>query len=94
MAETMLTTIDNPFNPHKQWDEWLAFDEQKGYNTCSYLARKASISDSLSDVENEEIVDQAMKEIVQNDPIGIWMLITPEMDPRPISIDTGEGSEK
>lgn len=92
MAETMLTTIDNPYNPHVQWDEWRAFDDQKGYHTCEYLARKAAISDSLSDVENEEIVDTAMLEIVQGDPMGIWMLITPEMVPHPIPIAIGEGS--
>lgn len=92
MSDTMLTTLDNPYNPHNQWDEWLAFDEQKGYFTCNYLARKASTSDSLSDVENEEIINTAMLEIVQNDPIGIYILITPEMAPHPLDLTIGEGS--
>ena len=29
--ECMLTTIDNPFDPFEQFDEWLMFDKQKGY---------------------------------------------------------------
>ncbi len=90
MSETMLTTIDNPFNPFKQWDEWQAFDEQNGYNTCALLGRIATISDSLSDVENEEIINDAMKSIV--DLHDIYIMITPEMTPHPIKIDIGEGS--
>ena len=40
----MITTIDNPFNPFTQYDEWLAFDEQMGYYTNNYLARIANTS--------------------------------------------------
>ncbi len=46
---SMLTTSDNPYNPFTQWDEWNVFDMEKGYNTCSYLARIAAVSDELSD---------------------------------------------
>ena len=35
----MITTIDNPYNPFTQFDEWYAFDEGKGYCTSGYLAR-------------------------------------------------------
>ena len=43
----MLTTIDNPFNPFDQFDEWFAYDVSKGYHTCSYLARIAKTSDEI-----------------------------------------------
>jgi hypothetical protein len=33
MSNVMLTTIDNPFNPFDNWDEWYAYDEAKGYCT-------------------------------------------------------------
>lgn len=49
MPEMMLTTIDNPFNPFTQWDEWKRYDEDKKYYTCSYLARIAKTSDDLSE---------------------------------------------
>ena len=26
----LLTTIDNPYNPFKDWDSWFAYDMQKG----------------------------------------------------------------
>ena len=39
MDAVMLTTIDNPYDPFSQFDDWLAFDEGKGYFTCEYLAR-------------------------------------------------------
>ncbi len=28
-----LTTVDNPYDPFTQWDEWYAYDEGKGYAT-------------------------------------------------------------
>ena len=37
--EFMLTTIDNPFDPFKQFTSWFLYDVEKGYNTCSYLER-------------------------------------------------------
>jgi len=43
MQEAMLTTIDNPFNPFTQFDEWKDFDETQGYYTCPYLARIANV---------------------------------------------------
>ncbi len=46
--EYMLTTEDNPYNPFTNFDEWYAFDTQKGYNTCGYLARVSFTSSELS----------------------------------------------
>ena len=31
---SLLTTVDNPFNPHTNFDEWYAFDLRMGYDTC------------------------------------------------------------
>ena len=91
MANLMLTTIDNPFNPHKQFDEWFAFDWQKGYCSCAYLARLTTTSDSLSDEENEQIILQAMEDIVTYDPLGIYMMIGPDDEPHPVPIETVGG---
>ena len=61
----MLTTVDNPFNPFDQFEEWYQFDVANGYNTCSYLARLANTSYSLSEALNEQEIDKVMDEIIE-----------------------------
>ncbi len=39
ISERYLTTKDNPFSYFTQYDEWLAFDESKGYFTNELVAR-------------------------------------------------------
>lgn len=76
MTETMLTTIDNPFDPFTQFDEWFAFDEAKGYHTCAYLARIAKTSDELSEADEEVAVEAAIDEIVKFNILGIYKKVT------------------
>ena len=75
MKETMLTTIDNPFNPFTQFDEWKVFDEAKGYFTCSYLARIVRTSDELSEEDEALAIEQAIDEIVSLNILGIYRKI-------------------
>jgi len=72
MEAVMLTTIDNPYNPFTQWDEWYAFDTQKGYHTCSYLARVARVSDDLSETDYVLAVEQAIDEICELNITGLY----------------------
>jgi hypothetical protein len=72
---TMLSTIDNPFNPHTQFNEWKAYDESKGYYTCEYLARIAKVSDELSEEEEDYEINNAINEIVKLDILGIYMKV-------------------
>lgn len=76
MTDTMLTTIDNPYDPFTQFDEWFAFDELKGYHSCSYLARIAKSSDELSEEEQSLAIEQAIDEIVQMNVLGIYKKVT------------------
>ena len=69
----MLTTIDNPYNPFDEFDQWFMFDNDHGYGSCQYLARIARISDALSEKENDEEVERAIDEIVRLDPFNIYM---------------------
>ena len=75
---SMLTTIDNPFNPFTQFDDWYLYDELKGYHTCSYLARIAKVSNELSDVENENETERAINEIVAYNILGIYKKVQEE----------------
>lgn len=71
----LLTTIDNPFNPFVDYDEWYKYDVDKGYNTCAFLARVAITSDELSDVDQDQAIEQAMDEIVKYNVLGIYLKI-------------------
>ena len=71
--DRMLTTIDNPYNPFVQWDEWLRYDRDQGYYTNEYLARVAQTDESLSDEQNVEALDLAMEEIVNHNPTNLWV---------------------
>lgn len=68
----MLTTIDNPFDPFTQWDEWRQYDEDKKYFTCSYLARIAKTSDDLSTADYNLAIDRAINEIVSLNINGMY----------------------
>ena len=75
MSEVAITTIDNPYDPIDQFDSWLLFDKQNGYNTCEYLARVARTSDQFSDKENDEEVERAIDEIIKYDFMNIYKKI-------------------
>lgn len=69
---SMLTTIDNPYNPFTQWDEWYAFDEQKGYCTCAYLGRVALNGTNLSDEDQDRANEEAIDAIIRAHGLGFY----------------------
>lgn len=76
MPRSRLTTTDNPFNPFTQFDEWYAFDEQKGYHTCAYLARIAKLHDELSQFDDADAIEKAIDEILNFNLLGIYKKVT------------------
>lgn len=76
--ELMLTTIDNPFNPKKDYEKWKQFDMENGYYTEDYIARIANIPVDV-DLNNEPIINdltnKAIHEILENDVLEIYKLI-------------------
>lgn len=76
---SMLTTIDNPFDPFTQFDEWLSFDEEKGYMTCEYLARIAKTSSDLSETDQNQEIERAIDEIIDLNVLGIYKKVTKEL---------------
>lgn len=71
-SECMITTIDNPFDPFTQFDSWFQFDIEKGYYSCSKLARIAKLSDDMSEKETDEEIERAIDEIIQYDFLNIY----------------------
>ena len=53
MATNMLTTLDNPYNPFEQFDDWLNYDKQYGYNCCERVGRIAEITEDMTQIEEE-----------------------------------------
>ena len=72
----MLTTVDNPFDPFANWDEWYAYDEAKGYCTSGLLARITKTSNELSEKEQNEDVEEAIDEILELFPDGMYKKLT------------------
>lgn len=72
MSKCALTTFDNPHDPFEQFEQWYQFDMDKGYSSCSYLARIARTSDQLSEEENDREIERAIDEIIKYDFRNIY----------------------
>lgn len=72
-----ITTVDNPFDPFDDFDNWYRFDESKGYCTSGYLARyfDADTSD-MNDTEYETRLAIAIDKILNNDFMGQYFKVT------------------
>ena len=70
--ECMLTTVDNPFDPFEQFDEWLMFDIEKGYDTCGMLDRMSDVTNDLSQKEIDREIEKAIDEIIKCDFLDIY----------------------
>lgn len=76
-----LTTTDNPYNPITQFDEWYEFDTRKGYNSSAYLARLAHTSPELPTADYNKVIEDAIDEIVDLNPLGIYAKVTENKGP-------------
>lgn len=89
MVDHMLTTVDNPFDPFTQFDEWYAFDVRHGYNTSSFLARVVKSSDELSEPDQSLAIEQAIDEIVRENVLGLYRKVSSDSTSSLISSNSG-----
>jgi hypothetical protein len=75
-TEYMLTTVDNPFNPFTEFDQWLEYDISMGYNSASFLDRVAKVSYDLSEPDQLLAVQDAIDEIVTENVLGMWTKVS------------------
>lgn len=80
MAATFVTTLDNPYDYFTQFDEWYAFDTQKGYNTCAYVARIAKTSSEMSEKDYENALNDAVDEILDFNLTGNYVKTVEKQD--------------
>lgn len=78
MVVKLLTTVDNPYDPFDQYDDWFAYDSRLGYNSPSLLARVAVLSDELSDSDQVAAINAAIEEIVSENVSGIHSFVERE----------------
>lgn len=70
--ESWVTTVDNPFDPFVDYDNWQRYDEDKGYYTTSLLCRLLNVSTEYDDEAYQECVDAAVDAIVRLNPNGMY----------------------
>ena len=75
MLITRLTTIDNPYDPFSQFDDWYAYDEQLGYHTCEYLGRVTRTSNAFGELEDNAATESAINDIIRLNP-GMYKRVT------------------
>lgn len=72
---SMVSTLDNPFNPFTQANEWERFDIDLGYNTMSYLSRIAILSEELSIDDYNQAINNAVDEIIDLNLTGNYIKV-------------------
>lgn len=62
--DTWVTTLDNPFDPFSDFDNWKRFDEDHGYYTTSLICRYLNVSDDFDDDTYNECLEEAVDKVV------------------------------
>lgn len=75
MVRCFLTTVDNPYDPYEQFEQWYRFDNDHGYNSSGLLMRLAETSSQFTDNENAYEIEKAIDKIVAADPCNIYKKI-------------------
>ena len=76
MTCCMLSTIDNPFNPFEDYNSWLMFDKEKGYDSAERLMRIAKLTDDMTQKEENEEIERAIDEIIKYDILNVYIKVS------------------
>ena len=81
--EALLTTVDNPWDPFDEFAEWYTEDlrlarEQNRRSSAGYLAIIMANSGDVSDNEFNQVMNDAIDEIVELDLSGTFKKVTRE----------------
>lgn len=78
--QSMLTTIDNPFDPFEQFEDWYSFDVHNHHRCCELVGQFAQTSNELSDFDNTKAIDVAIDAIIKEDVLNIYKKVTKDVD--------------
>lgn len=70
IIQSMLTTVDNPYNPFENFDDWYRYDQDHHHFSCERLAEVVGDLDDSNEVEAIAITENAINYIVANDVLG------------------------
>lgn len=71
-----LTTVDNPFDPFEDYDNWLMYDIEKGYGTNEFLDRIVVDTRAFTDEESKQAIVDAIDEIIAHDFTGLYKKVS------------------
>lgn len=80
MTECKLTTNDNPYDPFTNFDDWFAFDTEKGYDSSSRLMRIADIKDDFTEKEQNDEIERAIDQIIKYDFTDTYKKVSREYE--------------
>ena len=75
-----LPTIDNPFNPFEDFDQWFLFDIDKGYQCRERVAKFAKTNAKMSQNEINIEVERAINEIIKYDFTNTFTKVYAKVD--------------
>lgn len=70
IIKSMLTTVDNPYNPFENFDDWYVYDQDKRHFCCERLAEVVGDLNDSNEIEEVAIINSAIDYIVSNDLLG------------------------
>jgi hypothetical protein len=79
---SMITTEDNPYDPRTDFGAWYMWDVGQGYNTSSYLARVASVSEGFPEAVIDRQIEDAIDEIIAMHSGKLYVKLTIEDEER------------
>lgn len=78
--EVAITTFDNPYDPFDQFEEWMMFDAEKGYNTPGELDRLTHTTDDMSQREELEEIERGIDRMIELDFMNIYKKVTRKVE--------------